>query len=99
MLKITSRENARLKLARKVRDGLAKDLIFVEGLRLAEEVLRSEIEINEVLVSASTLQTILFPQKFLPVNFLKLPLRNRVKHDWSSLMVMGRSILQFASYF
>jgi RNA methyltransferase, TrmH family len=51
MLKITSRENAKLKLARKVRDGREKDLIFVEGLRLAEEVLRSEAAINEVFVA------------------------------------------------
>jgi len=50
MLKITSRENSKLKLARKVRDGQVKDLIFVEGLRLAEEVLRSEIEISEIFV-------------------------------------------------
>jgi len=51
MLKITSRENAKLKLARKVRDGREKDLIFVEGLRLAEEVLRSDVRIGEVFVS------------------------------------------------
>lgn len=53
MLKITSRENAKLKLARRARDGREKDLIFVEGVRLAEEVLRSSIGINEVFVSES----------------------------------------------
>jgi RNA methyltransferase, TrmH family len=51
MQKITSRENAKLKLARKVRDGRERDLVFVEGVRLAEEVLRSDIRINEVFVS------------------------------------------------
>lgn len=51
MQKITSRENAKLKLARKTRDGKEKDLIFVEGVRLAEEVLRSEIQVKEVFVS------------------------------------------------
>lgn len=51
MLKITSRENAKLKFARKVRDGREQDLIFVEGARLAEEVLHSEIRIHEVFVS------------------------------------------------
>ncbi len=51
MQKITSRENAKLKLARKARDGREKDLIFIEGIRLAEEVLRSEIRIVEVFVS------------------------------------------------
>ena len=51
MQKITSRENAKLKLARKVRDGREPDLIFVEGVRLAEEVLRSETRVVEVFVS------------------------------------------------
>ncbi len=51
MLKITSRENAKLKLARKVREGREKDLVFVEGLRLAEEVLRSSVKINEIFIS------------------------------------------------
>ena len=51
MQKITSRENAKLKLARKTRDGREKGLIFVEGVRLAEEVLRSGIQIVEVFVS------------------------------------------------
>ncbi|MBS1792420.1 MAG: RNA methyltransferase [Acidobacteria bacterium] len=48
---ITSRDNARLKLARRVRDGRVRDLIFVEGLRLAEEALKSKIGIDEVFVS------------------------------------------------
>ncbi len=51
MLKITSRENAKLKLARKVRDGREKDLIFIEGVRLAEEVLRSETRITEIFLA------------------------------------------------
>jgi TrmH family RNA methyltransferase len=50
MLKINSRDNQKLKLARKIRDGHVKDSIFVEGLRLAEEVLRSEIKISEIFV-------------------------------------------------
>jgi TrmH family RNA methyltransferase len=48
MQKISSRDNQRLKHARKVRDSLIKDLIFVEGLRLAEEVLRSNLNISDV---------------------------------------------------
>ncbi len=39
--KISSRENAKLGLARKVRDGKIDDRIFIEGLRLAEETMRS----------------------------------------------------------
>ncbi len=52
MNKIASRDNAKLKLARKVCDGRVADLMFVEGLRLAEEVLRSSIEIKEIFFTA-----------------------------------------------
>lgn len=48
MLKITSRDNQKLKFARKVRDGFVKDAIFIEGLRLAEEVLRSNLQISDI---------------------------------------------------
>jgi len=57
MLKITSRDNQRLKLARKVRDGDVEDLIFVEGVRLAEEVLRSNLKLSEVLYTESFADT------------------------------------------
>ncbi len=53
MLKITSRDNSKLKLVRKVRDGRSKVLIFVEGLRLAEEVWRSDLLLSEVFVAES----------------------------------------------
>ena len=39
--KISSRDNAKLVTARKVRDCKVDDLIFIEGLRLAEETTRS----------------------------------------------------------
>jgi TrmH family RNA methyltransferase len=48
---ITSRDNAKLKFARRVRDGKESDLIFIEGVRLAEEAVRSGIEITEVFVA------------------------------------------------
>ncbi|MCA1626103.1 MAG: RNA methyltransferase [Acidobacteria bacterium] len=48
MLKITSRDNEKLKQARKIRNGDGNDLIFVEGLRLAEEAVRSHLQIEEV---------------------------------------------------
>lgn len=48
MLRISSRDNSKIKFARKVRDGFVENLIFVEGLRLAEEVLRSRLKISEV---------------------------------------------------
>lgn len=53
MLKITSRDNQKLKNARKVRDGNIEDLIFVEGWRLCQEVLRSNLKIDEIFFSES----------------------------------------------
>ena len=51
MQTITSRDNALLRQARAVRDGKADDLIFIEGLRLSEEALRSGLKIASVVVS------------------------------------------------
>ena len=48
---ITSRDNSLLREARAVRDGKADDLIFVEGLRLCVEALRSNLEIEAVIAS------------------------------------------------
>lgn len=48
--KITSRENQKLKNARKTREGKSKDEIFIEGLRLAEEAEKSGLQINECLI-------------------------------------------------
>ncbi len=45
--KITSRDNQKLKFAKKVRDGKIVDAVFVEGVRLAEEVIRSGLKIIE----------------------------------------------------
>jgi RNA methyltransferase, TrmH family len=50
-MKITSRDNSLLRHARIVRDGKADDLIFVEGLRLCEEALSSQLEIDAVIYS------------------------------------------------
>jgi TrmH family RNA methyltransferase len=48
---ITSRDNSLLKHARAVRDGKIDDSIFVEGLRLCEEALKSGITIEAVIYS------------------------------------------------
>ena len=48
---ITSRDNSLLRRARSVRDGKEDDLIFVEGLRLCEEALRSDLQIDSVIYS------------------------------------------------
>src|SRR4030095_11799545 len=51
MTAITSRDNAVLRLARATRDGESDDLIFIEGLRLCEEALRSKLEIETIIYS------------------------------------------------
>lgn len=51
MDKITSRDNSRLKFARRVREGREEGQIFVEGVRLAEEALRSKVAISEAFIS------------------------------------------------
>ena len=48
---ITSRDNFLLRLARATRDGKEQGYIFVEGLRLCEEALRSGLEIHAVIFS------------------------------------------------
>lgn len=48
---ITSRDNSLLRRARAVRDGKLHDSIFIEGLRLAEEALRSKLTIEAVIYS------------------------------------------------
>ena len=50
-MKITSRDNSLLREARAVRDGKVDELIYVEGLRLAVEALRSQLDIEAVIVS------------------------------------------------
>jgi RNA methyltransferase, TrmH family len=51
MQKITSRDNQKIKFAKKARDGRAREFIFIEGLRLAEEALRSNLKISDVFIS------------------------------------------------
>jgi len=51
MTKITSRDNSLLQRVRAVRDGKVEKSIFVEGLRLCAEALRSRLEIEVVVYS------------------------------------------------
>ena len=51
MTRITSCDNSLLRHAREVRDGKARASIFVEGLRLCEEALRSHLNIEAVIYS------------------------------------------------
>ena len=53
---ITSRDNSLLRQVRAVRDGKTGELIYVEGLRLCEEALRSQLEIEAVVVSEELLR-------------------------------------------
>ena len=55
-MQITSRDNSLLRKARAVRDGKDKDLIYVEGLRLAEEAVGSQLTIESVIVSEELAQ-------------------------------------------
>ena len=50
-MKITSRDNSLLRRARAVRDGKIEESVFVEGLRLCEEALRSGLKIEAVIHS------------------------------------------------
>jgi TrmH family RNA methyltransferase len=50
-MKIVSRDNSLLRRARAVRDGKIIDSIFVEGLRLGEEALKSGLQIEAVIYS------------------------------------------------
>lgn len=55
--KISSRDNAKLVSARKARDGKIEDLIFIEGLRLAEEALRSALTVRDCFVTLALVET------------------------------------------
>ena len=55
-MKITSRDNSLLRHARAVRDGKVNSAIFVEGLRLCEEALRSKLAIEAVIYSEQLAQ-------------------------------------------
>lgn len=48
---ITSRDNSLLRQARAVRDGKEDELIFIEGLRLCVEALKSKLELEAVVAS------------------------------------------------
>jgi TrmH family RNA methyltransferase len=50
-LHITSRDNSLLRQARAVRDGKVDELIYVEGLRLCVEALKSKLTIEAVIAS------------------------------------------------
>jgi TrmH family RNA methyltransferase len=49
-LLIESKDNLQLKSARKVRDGRSAEMMFVEGLRLAEEAIRSKAGIEICII-------------------------------------------------
>jgi TrmH family RNA methyltransferase len=50
-MQITSRDNSLLRQARAVRDDKVDELIYVEGLRLCVEALKSKLEIEAVIAS------------------------------------------------
>ena len=54
--KIASRDNPKLKHAKRVRDGKEKDEIFIEGARLSGEALPSSIRVRECFISTKALK-------------------------------------------
>lgn len=56
-LKITSRSNERLVRMRKARDGKIPGEVFIEGLRLAEEALRSDVGLIEGVFTRAFAET------------------------------------------
>lgn len=56
--KITSRDNQKLKRARKVRDGKIKNSIFIEGVRHCEEVLRSKAKVEDCFFSENFIKNL-----------------------------------------
>jgi RNA methyltransferase, TrmH family len=50
--KITSRDNQKIKFARQTRDGRERGFVFAEGARLAEEVLKSGLQIHSIFFTA-----------------------------------------------
>jgi RNA methyltransferase, TrmH family len=54
-IRINSRDNRQLKLARRVRDGKEPGRIFIEGVRLCEEAFRSEIIIENIFFTDESL--------------------------------------------
>ena len=51
IVEVTSRDNSRVKEAKRVRDGRERDKIFIEGVRLLEEAVRSRLQIECLYVS------------------------------------------------
>lgn len=54
--KITSRDNQKLKFARAVREGREDNKIFIEGVRLCEEVVKTKLPIQLIFISSNSLQ-------------------------------------------
>jgi TrmH family RNA methyltransferase len=48
---ITSHDNSLLRMARSIRDGKTTEFIFIEGLRLCQEAVRSALSVEAVIVS------------------------------------------------
>lgn len=57
MIEITSRDNPKLKQIRKIRDGRDPEFIFIEGLRLAREAMRSPLSVSSAVFARSFTDT------------------------------------------
>lgn len=88
MLEITSRDNARLKFARAVRDDRAdgREQIFIEGLRLAEEAIAANLEITDYFFTA----------EFAAAPRGKILLENLAKQSKSGAMLSSNLLASIA---
>jgi TrmH family RNA methyltransferase len=84
---ITSRDNSLLRLARSVREGKSTELIFVEGLRLCEEALRSELSLDAVIVSDQ-----------LAAKEKAAPLLEQLANNSARVAIVSEKLLESVSY-
>ncbi len=74
IVRIESRDNQKIKHARKVRDGKIADSIFVEGVRLADEVLRSDVKITDAFFTTDFAENSMdFLEKIENANLFEVP--------------------------
>ena len=75
---ITSRDNAKLRLARAVRDGREPSLIFIEGIRLLNEASRSGLKFQYILTSSDVSDSLEFAGLPVPTRSFSLKVASRL---------------------
>jgi TrmH family RNA methyltransferase len=83
MEEITSRSNQHVQHARAVRDGRERELVFVEGARLVEEVIGAGAELTQLLVT----------QKFAEESERGAPLIEQARNAGADVLLISESVL------